>query len=184
MDSTRKFNLHNTKQIRHRPAVPGHVRVNPDLSCTCLKRRWSNRKCHSHTAVWVTHQKCRSHRKYGSHTGSVSHTVQCRSHTALSVTHRMCGSHTGSVGHAPEVSEEERARVVDEVVAVALGVQQHTARVQQLQVLQHTGNRSQWDRSVYNHGNCAQHRVPYRLVYKTHFFAPKLNIKSGGASYT
>ena len=27
-------------------------------------------------------------------------------------------------------------------------------------------------------------KVPYRLVYKTHFFAPKLNIKSGGASYT
>ncbi len=26
--------------------------------------------------------------------------------------------------------------------------------------------------------------LPYRLVYKTHFFAPKLNIKRGGASYT
>ncbi len=26
--------------------------------------------------------------------------------------------------------------------------------------------------------------VPYRLVYKTHFFAPKLNIKRGGMSYT
>ncbi len=26
--------------------------------------------------------------------------------------------------------------------------------------------------------------APYRLVYKTHFFAPKLNIKRGGASYT
>ncbi len=54
----------------------------------------------------------------------------------------------------------------------------------QLMTRQNLRDTSQIQLQMHTQAQRRTYEVPYRLVYKTHFFAPKVNIKREGASYT